>query len=184
MKASELARLSGTNGRTLRRMTERGQVPCVREKTKGGHYRYADCALLRNWAADLLAKKVEKQASFDSAPLPEKISIFFRRGKADVRKMRLAAIKLVNSARATGIHLQTLCDRKRMTFSLWQKHCEGKLPFDFESAKLLVSVARRMPAKAKTFADAAPFFRTLQHDVERYRKLVAEKPPVTPLSTK
>lgn len=67
------------------------------------------------------------------------------------------SISASNLARKLGIHLQALCGHEQIKFSYWQSHCEGKLPFNYESAKLFVAVARKMPRDAQTIAEAVHF---------------------------
>ena len=81
----------------------------------------------------------------------------FKAAKAATEKMETDCIAAANACRAVGIRLQTLCGHEQIDIEFWQKNdCGKKLPFDFNSARIFISIARKMPKPAKSLAEAAP----------------------------
>ena len=70
-------------------------------------------------------------------------------------------VLMANVAREIGIHLQTLSGHEQVSFEFWQKHCEGKLPFKFDAAKMFVSVARGMEKPARSLTEAAKWIQQI-----------------------
>jgi len=65
-----------------------------------------------------------------------------------------SAIDAANFARQLGIHLMVLCAHEQIKFDFWQKHCEGKLPFSYDNAKMFVAIAKKMPEPATNLTEA------------------------------
>jgi DNA-binding transcriptional MerR regulator len=122
MKPSELAPLYGITTRQLRRRTIAGLVPGVRQKTKGGHYRYADCPALR--------KDIELNRKRTGVTENEAIEI--KRAYATAVKSKklseAALIDLANKARQIGIVIQVLIDGQRITDDKWRRVRDGFQP--------------------------------------------------------
>lgn len=89
------------------------------------------------------------------------IADLFHQFNTDAKAIEANTISAANLARAMGIHLQTLCGHEQITLHFWNSHCEGKLPFKFDAAKIFVSTAHKMPNEAKTLAEASQFIQTL-----------------------
>lgn len=87
--------------------------------------------------------------------------------ETDTAQMKTVSIKAANGCRKLGIELQTLCGHEQVSFEFWQKNC-GKLAkrFDFENAKIFITIARKMDKPAKTIADAAPFTQLIYQAVD------------------
>lgn len=95
-----------------------------------------------------------KEASAENL---QKISELWDKFVPSLQVQEKSTVQNANLAREIGIHLMTLCGHDVMKQSFWVLNCQGKVPFDFETAKVFMGVARRLAKKAKTISDAAPF---------------------------
>lgn len=65
-----------------------------------------------------------------------------------------------NAMRAQGLELLRMSDREQVTFGFF-KLLQETLPFDFETAKQRVALAKRMETPAKTFDEAREVYRSV-----------------------
>lgn len=94
-----------------------------------------------------------------SAMIAEKrrFAEIFHKFDAAAKDISKKTVESANFARELGLLLQGMCGHQQITFGFWRTHGQGQLPCDFNTAKILVSIANKMEAPAKTLNDAAPF---------------------------
>lgn len=99
------------------------------------------------------AKQTKQMMEGEDAQIAKSYAQF----EAAIKQSQSSIINSANLAREIGIHLQTKCGHEQVGFDFWQKYCEGKQPFDFEAAKMFVSVANKMEKPAKTINEAVQY---------------------------
>lgn len=72
-----------------------------------------------------------------------------------------STIDSANKAREIGIHLQTLCGHEQISLSFWNSRCVNQTAFDFETAKIFIATAKKMPKPAQSLKEAVPFIQTM-----------------------
>ncbi len=87
----------------------------------------------------------------------ENISTIYERFERATRNIETGAIDAANLSRELGLNLQALCGHEQISFQFWQNNCEGKLKFDFDSAKMFCSIARKLPQPAKSLPEAVSY---------------------------
>jgi hypothetical protein len=71
-----------------------------------------------------------------------------------VKDVERNAVIAANKARSMGIKLQSACGHDQISFEFFHAKCKSKLPFGFETARMFISVAKKMPQPAKTIGEA------------------------------
>jgi hypothetical protein len=85
----------------------------------------------------------------------------FEKFTEDATSVEEKTVSMANRARKIGLHLMSFTGHEQISFDFWQKHCDGKLPFKFETAKMFVSVARGMEKPAKTLTEAVKWIQDI-----------------------
>lgn len=92
-------------------------------------------------------------------PAPENLPAAIGSAILDFRKqcadVAASQIELTNRARAIGCMVQSWCGHQQMNFQFFQNH-RAELPkeISFTALKNFVAIARRLPGKVDTLADA------------------------------
>ena len=68
-------------------------------------------------------------------------------------------VSVVNAMRSQGLELMRMADREQIAFSFFNGL--GQMPFDFETAKNRISLAKKLPKPVKTFEEAREVYRSV-----------------------
>lgn len=76
-----------------------------------------------------------------------------------------AFVGLINAMRGQGIALQEICRHDQITFKFLQP-IQERLPFNFDSARDLVALARKLPQEVTTIEEARQVIRSVLEEAE------------------
>lgn len=81
------------------------------------------------------------------------------------REVEGAFVTVVNAMREQGVELMRMADREQLTFGFFAQ-IEGELPFDYETAKKRVSLAKMLPKPIKTLNEAREVYTNVLYQAE------------------
>lgn len=107
----------------------------------------------------------------------------------DKTKMSDAAVDIVNHAAQLGRVLVQICGGEQLGLSFWQQNCAAQLPFNFDAARGLISVFKKVPEPIKEFSEIWPVWKqvnlalgTLQIPERAGEQTASEISPLTAIS--
>ena len=85
----------------------------------------------------------------------KEINSLYEQFKAAETNVSDNLVTAANNGYKIGLMLQTWSGLERPTEDFFRKYCDGVLPFDFETAKVFVSIRTKMRTPAKSIQDVA-----------------------------
>lgn len=105
--------------------------------------------------------------------------------KGHAQEFERVYVETINDIQECGLILQSACGHETMSFTFWQSNFEGQVPFDFDCAKMRMSVAAKINKKAQRMRDAGEFLHPMliTEDIleSPVRKMLQHANPIPPL---